>query len=243
MMRWLLGGGLAVVLFFVIGWTVLLPPGRAFAVRSCPACFGFEPTGDLTYVETATAKEAAIRLVASARSRVAQWYGAPQSRPVFFLCSNTACARRLVPGYRGVLGLSSASGTVMLLPGGNNAVIAAHEWSHVELKQRVGLWNFASAGVPAWFDEGLAVLVAGDQRYLAPTVTAKFCSQQLSAVELPVTDQDWGPRAERDHMLYARAACVVTRRLSPHDGAANLGGLVAAIRAGRSFSQAWSALP
>ncbi|MFG1943168.1 hypothetical protein [Nonomuraea sp. NPDC048826] len=51
----------------------------------------------------------------------------------------------------------------MLSPRGADPVIASHELSHVELHTRL-----AGAEVPQWFDEGLAVVVCGDPRYLAP---------------------------------------------------------------------------
>ncbi|HKQ11450.1 MAG TPA: hypothetical protein VJS85_09685 [Rhizomicrobium sp.] len=240
----LLYGGLVLVLLVFAAWVVFFMPGRAFVARACPFCFGFEKASDEIYVEasaSAAARADAASLVSQARVRVESWYGAPQSRPIFFFCPDPACARRLVPGYRGgVLGLSDAHSTILLLPGGNSAVIAAHEWSHAELKLRLGIWNFARAEVPAWFDEGLAVLVAGDERYLAPAVAAKVCPQQPTQAGLPTSERAWGPQAGRNHLLYARAACVVTAWLADRDGAAGLDGLIAGIKSGQTFSQVWA---
>lgn len=231
--------GLAVLMTgLLIAWIVLWQPGRSFAMRRCPACFGYSHLGDGIYVSNAAMAASARLIVREARGRVQNWYGAPQSVPVFFICGGGPCARRSVVVRSSALGFSDSAGNILLLPGGNNPVIAAHEWSHAEFKRRLGLWDFTRAEVPAWFDEGLAVLVAGDRRYLAPDVTAKFCPLQPSAAGLPVTEQAWGPRAGRDHMLYARSACVVARWLAGPDH--GVLGLIDRIKAGDSFAQAFA---
>jgi hypothetical protein len=76
---------------------------------------------------------------------------------------------------------------VMLSPRGIDAVIAAHELAHVELHERLG----SHAGhVPQWFDEGLAVLVSDDPRYLRPETAVDRCLV-ASDEALPATLPEW----------------------------------------------------
>lgn len=59
---------------------------------------------------------------------------------------------------------------ILIGPKGTNADVVAHEWSHAELKERVGfIYRFLN--IPTWFDEGLAMQV--DHR-------ADFGTQALS---------------------------------------------------------------
>ncbi len=102
--------------------------------------------------------------------------------------------------------------------------ILLHEFSHVELHARVGLWGMLTGAIPAWFDEGLAVLVSQDQRYLDAENEALGCDE-VRADSLPVSSRDWRRQAGRHaQRLYHDAACAVQARL------ADKGGLAAAMR-------------
>lgn len=97
---------------------------------------------------------------------------------------------------------------VMLSPRGIDVAIAAHEMSHVELHERLGR---APEQVPRWFDEGFAVLVADDRRYLAPAGTGDRCLVGPDG-PLPVTLEQWlGAASAR---TYGMAACAVSRWLA-----------------------------
>jgi hypothetical protein len=94
----------------------------------------------------------------------------------------------------------------MLSPRGVDAVIASHEMAHIELHQRL------DADVPQWFDEGLAVVVAGDPRYLGEHCRTAFEGP------LPETLPAWLDAASADQQVYARAACRVQRWLGATGG-------------------------
>ena len=240
MMRRLLWGLAAFAVLVAAGLAVFAPGGRTTVVRSCPSCFGFTQSGERAYIENASAATAwTANILPVARSRVALWYGPPQSTPLLFVCVTMACPRKFNPGFGSAIGFTVRTDTIVLTPKGTDPAIMAHEWSHAELKKQIGLWNFAQAQVPAWFDEGLAVVVAQDVRYLGTDVRKKYCTPDLSAADLPARPDRWGPAAGHDRMIYASAACVVNRWLDAHDSAAGLHKLIADIRGGESFNQAF----
>ena len=173
---------------------------------------------DGVYVEASAGPAARVNAavaVRGGRARLALFFGAPQSAPLFFICGDEACVRRARAGGGNALGMTVRGDTIVLSPRGIDPVIAAHEWTHVELRHRVGVWKFERARVPAWFDEGLAVTVAQDRRYLGPAA-AKYCPRDFSYARLPANMPDWGAQAGHDHMLYAAAACVVGHWLDTH---------------------------
>lgn len=195
----------------------------AAAAAGCPACYGFTDLGDGVYVETtmpADRRDAAKTTVEAARSRVRAFYGELQSSPRVLLCETDACYRPLGGGSRGITLLDRA---LILSPRGTETVIAAHELAHAELHRRIGLTATLTRSVPQWFDEGLAVVVSDDPRYLAPGPDR--CRAEPGG-DLPASRTAWIETAESAG-LYARAACKVSRWLDAHGGAAGLLRLVA----------------
>ncbi len=82
--------------------------------------------------------------------------------------------------------------------------ILAHEMSHLVLAARVSPLRLWSGEVPAWLNEGIAVLASDDPRFdLTPDVCAR-----LSDVVLPLTMRAWSHETgDRDRPLYQAAAC------------------------------------
>jgi hypothetical protein len=120
---------------------------------------------------------------------------------------------------------------VMLSPRGLDVAILAHEMSHVELHQRLG-----GIRVPQWFDEGLAVLVGDDRRYIAPRGSADRCLVRPDG-PLPVSLDEWLTAAGANANEYAQAACAVSRWLAEYDGSRQaITALVDGLRYGRTFA-------
>ncbi|WP_342154128.1 hypothetical protein [Methylorubrum sp. SB2] len=136
------------------------------------------------------------------------------------LCATEACYRPLGGCSRGITLLDRA---LILSPRGADAVIAAHELAHAELHRRIGLAATLGRAVPQWFDEGLAVVVSDDPRYLAPGPDR--CRVEPGG-DLPASRAAWIETAEATG-LYARAACKVSRWLHVHGGAVGILRLVA----------------
>lgn len=195
----------------------------AAAAALCPSCYGFADLGDGIYVEgsmPADYRMTAKATVETARARVRTFYGDLESSPRVLLCATDACYRPLGGGSRGLTLLDQA---LILSPRGTNTVIATHELAHAELHKRIGFGATLSRSVPQWFDEGLAVVVSDDPRYLAPGPDR--CRLEPGG-SLPSSRAAWIESAENTD-LYARAACKVSRWLDTHGGSAGVLRLVA----------------
>jgi hypothetical protein len=202
----------------------------------CPSCYGFAWAGDSVYVETNVPEKqiaAATATVGDARDRVRRFYGSLQGRPRILLCFTDHCYSRFGAGSRG---MALLDGALILAPRGMNVVIATHELAHIELHSRLGMWRTWFKTVPQWFDEGVAVLVSEDPRYLSPNVRAGRCLVGRDA-PMPVTRAAWIERAQSAG-LYAQAACRVSRWVTSHGGPPAVPRLIAGIVAGKSFEAA-----
>ena len=236
---WLLGGLLALLACGVGVLTVGYP---SVAATACPTCFGLVRVEADLYAQRGLSAEQRDRLIglrADADQRVADFYGGRRTTPRVLACFNTGCYQRI--GGGGEKGIAVRNWAVMLSPDGIDPVIAAHELSHVEFHQRLG----SHAGqVPQWFDEGLAVLVAGDPRYLRPDPgSSPGADRCLVAADgqLPGSLAGWLTAASADRMVYAKAACRVSRWVTGHGGPPAVRDLIDRLHHGDSFATALGA--
>lgn len=202
------------------------------AATTCPGCYGLTELSDGVYVERGLSdaqRRQVGRTVTDAGERVRRFYGGRVSAPRLIVCLTEECYRGIGGGKeKGVAVLNRA---VMLSPRGLDPVIAAHELSHVELHARL------DGEVPQWFDEGLAVVVSGDPRYLAPAGPGDRCLV-VPTGPLPGSLDGWLRAASADPDTYAKAACRVSRWLAANDGGAGFHRLIARLNAGTSFTTA-----
>ena len=221
--RVLFGGIFAVVLALVVGVSVAFP---AVAATTCPGCYGLEQVRPGLHVEpglTVAQQRHVTDAVDEGTRHVTDFFGDLRSDPDFLACLTDECYARIGGGEeRGIAVLNRA---VMLSPRGIDPVIAAHELTHVELHARLG-----RGSVPQWFDEGLAVLVSDDPRYLLPVGARDRCRVAPTG-PLPETLDDWLRAAGADVQVYAQAACAVTRWTAWND----LHVLIADLAAGGMF--------
>lgn len=200
----------------------------------CPHCFGFTPIAGKTYVETtmpAADRARAAAVLRQARAIVLTFYGSLAADPSVFVCATPDCYRRFGGGNsRGMAMLDRA---LILAPDGVTPVIAEHELSHVELHRRAGAWRVSFGAIPRWFDEGLAINVSDDPRYLLPGAGAARCRAR-SRDPLPETRRAW--MAQADDGLYAVAACRVSEWLADHNGRDGVLALAARIADGGNFA-------
>ncbi|MBG0831437.1 hypothetical protein HS041_27195 [Planomonospora sp. ID67723] len=228
--RWLLAGS-GVLLTAVVAGVVLAFP--SVAATACPGCYGLEGLGPGVYVEpglSADQRRRVTEAVAAGERRVRDFYGGRTSSPRVLVCVTERCYRRIGGGReRGVAILNRA---VMLSPRGIDPVIVSHELSHVELRERLG-----SAGdrVPQWFNEGLAVVVSDDPRYLLPRTAPDRCRVGPEGTP-PSTSAEWLRTAGADEQVYARSACRVHRWLAANGGRAAVTDLVERMAAGERFA-------
>ncbi len=178
----------------------------------CPHCFGLEHVTPTLYVEaemSPAARQALIAMTTKAQEQVAQFYPKRRAHIRILACVTTACNRRL--GGRGAAAVTYSLGPLAIVrvaPRGLNETILAHELAHTETHARLGALGQIRDQMPAWFDEGLSVLISDDPRYLNPGIGVDRC-KALPASDLPASPFEWAPRAARDNGLYAQAACAV----------------------------------
>lgn len=217
------------------GLAVAYPAAAAVA---CPTCLGFERVSGQVYVEdgmTPQEQAAVLHTVAEARDRLRGFYGTTESDPEIFVCGDDDCYRRIGGGRsRGMALLDLA---LFLSPQGTTVTIASHEMSHIELHSRIGLIKTFRRDVPQWFDEGVAVLVSNDGRYLRTTSAPDRCLVEPDG-SLPATRSAWIESAATAD-LYAKAACRVSRWIAGHGGALAVSRLLANVAAGETFEMAY----
>ncbi|KEO61771.1 hypothetical protein [Thioclava indica] len=196
----------------VLGLGALLWFYPVLAGGICPRCFGLERASPTLYVEaemSPAARQALIAMTSAAQAQVAQFYPERRAHIRILACATKACNRRL--GGRGAAAVTYSLGSlaiVRLAPRGLTETILAHELAHTETHARLGALGQIRHKMPAWFDEGLSVLISDDPRYLNPGISVERC-KALPAPELPASPFEWAPRAGRDNGLYAQAACAV----------------------------------
>jgi hypothetical protein len=225
--RWIVLLAVVALVGTAVGTLVLVAP--AVAATVCPRCYGLSDLGDGVYAERED--DGYRRMLDEADHRIAAFYGARTSRPRVLICATARCYARI--GGGGEKGQAIRDWALMLSPGGANETIAAHELSHVEFHERLGS---ARAKVPHWFDEGLAVLVSDDPRYLKPLPEADRCRvphEQAASV----VGADWRTVSPPGGDLgYTLAACVVSGWVSAHGGPAAVLDLITRLRAGEDFT-------
>jgi hypothetical protein len=224
--RWWITIAAVVVLAAAGGVTAAAVPG--LAATACPQCYGLTSLHNRLYADRA---DPAYRtLIDGAGRSITAFYGSRLSEPRVLICSTESCYQRL--GGGGEKGRALRSWSLMLSPAGINPTIATHELSHVEFHQRLGS---ARGKVPQWFDEGLAVLVSDDARYLEPAVRADRCKLPYDKARV-VTEGNWGAAtADGVDRPYLQAGCVVSRWVGANGGPAAVLGLIAKLRAGEEW--------
>jgi hypothetical protein len=115
-------------------------------------------------------------------------------------------------------------------------VIASHELSHLEFHNRLGFIRTVLRDVPQWFDEGVAVVVSDDPRYLGKS-TGDRCPVDPDG-DLPARRAAWIHGASNDQ-LYAKAACRVSRWIAAKGGSAAVTHLISQVANGTDFDNAY----
>lgn len=205
----------------------------------CPHCFGFKEFKSGIYVDIDLDDDRERGKILSnvdiARSLLRKVYGAVRApMPAVFLCSSAKCSTRF--GRRGEKASSYGHLAVIVFNDGNNPVILAHELSHVETGFRLGFYSWAS--VPAWFDEGLAVVVSRDNRYLeiGPSGTLS-CNDTSDGALIADVDEWWQKASAGSVDIYSAAACRVVNWINGKNDIGAVEKLLDGLRAGGEFEK------
>jgi hypothetical protein len=228
----------ALALLGTVGTVVAFPFGAATV---CPACYGLERLSGNIFVERAASPEQRARVAAvleQARNRVAAFYGSLETRPRILVCVTDHCYSRI--RYAGSRGNALLDLALQLSPRGIDPVIATHELSHIELHHRLGNIRQLTGAIPSWFDEGVAVVVSDDRRYLAPADAPDRCLVRSEEM-LPAGIFEWKREMGRydSRQLYAKSACRVADWMAARGGAAAVLRLVDGVSSGTSFADAY----
>jgi hypothetical protein len=223
---------IAIVLVILgIACVAFLSPGEAAYV--CPSCYGLQRVTGGLFVDPAMSVEDRTKLqevITRATVQVAGFYGSFDRQPILLACATEECDRRL--GGKGARANTYGTTFMRISPRGLDQTILAHEFSHVELHSRIGVFRLLTRAIPAWFDEGLAVIVSGDARYLGPgTTSATRCLAEPEG-DLPSSPFRWGPAAGKTPGLYAQAACRVMRWMEENGGKAGLAAAISQVADG-----------
>jgi hypothetical protein len=222
---------------FFAGAVIVFSVQPTLAALVCPSCFDFEQLSGGVFVDAAMPEPLRTQLADAIREgdrKVANFWGELKAAPEVLACATNGCWRRL--GGGGARGVAYASAGFRLAPLGLDPIIIAHERSHIELHERLGLAKFMLGAIPAWFDEGLAVIVSEDPRYLLASTESDRCRVK-STGSLPVAPMAWTRSAGTDHDLYARAACRVLRWMNANGGNAAALILIQKVAEGVPFSE------
>ena len=205
-------------------WVVLAMP--ALAAAACPSCYGFTKLADGIFVDyemSAAKRSTLLSSVSSAKAAITARFGRLSRQPTIVACSTETCDKRLGGKGAKAITYSFPGGSVWRVsPRGLNRTIVTHEFAHVEVHARIGVANHITGTVPAWFDEGLAVIISEDDRYLKRGASAAERCKQSAAPGLPVSPFEWASRAGKSHTIYAGAACAVLHWLEENGGNAGL---------------------
>ncbi len=212
----------------------------AVAALACPACYGFDRLDSNIFVERGMPAEHRARvtnMLTEAHQRVTTFYGSFNSHPRILVCSTETCYSHIGGGRQ--RGVSFFDVALLLSPRGLDVVIASHELSHIELHHCLGLLRSLTNAIPAWFDEGVAVIVSDDRRYLAPVGLPDRCLIK-SDEPLPSGMSEWNRHAgEHDSHIYAEAACRVNEWMSKRGGSEAITNLILMVSSGTPFSQVY----
>jgi hypothetical protein len=203
------------------------------AATTCPRCYGLVALQDRLYAERGLSgadRQKLIDLYRDANQQVSGFYEGRLSTPKVLACVTDGCYDRV--GGGGERGIAVLNQAVLLSPRGLDPVIAAHELSHVEFHKRLGARR---EQVPQWFDEGLAVLVSNDSRYLLPDKGSDRC-RVVSDEPLPTSLSAWLSAAGADQQMYAKAACRVSRWVDANGGNRAVLNLIDRLNHGEPFA-------
>ncbi|WP_433356793.1 hypothetical protein ACQP25_21515 [Microtetraspora malaysiensis] len=224
--RWIAGTVTAVLLVAAVALTAIAFPSVAATI--CPGCYGLERLQPGVYAEPGlppAQRRQVAAVIEQANKRVRDFFGDRKSSADILVCLSDDCYRRIGGGRE--RGIAVLNRSVMLSPRGVDPVIASHELTHVELHARLN-----GAEVPQWFDEGLAVLVSDDPRYLATSGDRCLLDSRRP---LPATLDDWLRAASADPQLYAGAACQVSRWTGTNGGKEAVRTLIERLSTGQAF--------
>ena len=186
----------------------------------CPRCYGLVEVRPGLYADPAMTlvQRAALQSeIDDARRRMTAFFGPVERVPVYLVCVTEACDRKLGAGDTAARAFGDRF--IHVTRNGLSARVIAHEMAHVEVNARVGIWRHLTGDFPAWFNEGLAVVVSRDAQALRVGPMGRPRCRVEPRGALPVRRADWRRRSGAEGWrLYAEAGCAVLRWIEANGG-------------------------
>ena len=227
---------LSIVCFGILVWRV-----KPLAVAVCPICFGFEKIESGIYVQSGMpVEEQALtkRVLVLAENRIRYFYGDIEYHPRVLICATQKCIGRIGGGDA----TSGSVGAFVLLlgPKGMNEIDISHELSLIEVSGRIGIYHSIMDTVPAWFDEGVAVVASDAPEFAALAKANQNGCLNTPTDHLPVDKTRWFEEASKYPFIYAQAGCRVAEWMATRGGSHGISRLLARIAKGESFDRAYA---
>ena len=216
-----------------------------------PEWFGMERVNNYMYADPNMSEQKRnnfVELVSDAKGSVENYFGSLMSYPDVFACSTEACYQQ----YGGVTSRAKAYGNSKLLlsPRGITTPVIAHEWSHAELYTQLGGYSNVKK-IPAWFNEGLAVMVSSEPSHsveawndikrkgvLVPQISNLITKEDWLAAIKKYGDEEASTNPNKSGVVYASAGHEV-RMWFNKGGTEKLAQFIELINQGINFEEAY----
>ncbi|MGA9853252.1 MAG: hypothetical protein WBR15_10010 [Gammaproteobacteria bacterium] len=227
---------LSAVCFGVLAWRV-----KPVAAAVCPQCYGFEKSAEKVYVQRGmTDEEQSLvkRNLTLAYDHIREFYGNIGNHPRILICATQECIGRF--GGNDAATGSVGSYVLLLGPKGINVIDISHELSLMEVSGRIGLYHSLMGAVPAWFDEGVAVVVSGAPEFTALASSGQNGCRHEFTEDLPADKTKWIEEASEYPFIYAQAGCRVAEWMASRGGSSAVTRLLTRVANGETFERAYA---
>jgi hypothetical protein len=180
------------------------------AAGLCPQCYGFENKGNDLFIENGATPqdfETMQYFRNKATKDVKIFFPDFSAKPRFIVCKTRECDSKM--GVIGAKAQTFGQSLIFISSRGWEQKFITHEISHAAFHQIAGSILSPSGIFPAWFDEGVAVIVSNDERYIRPEKIGLAACIKTDIKDLPNNRIKWGAAAGKDILVYSRAACRV----------------------------------
>lgn len=186
-------------------------------------------------------KQHYLKIVEEAQSKTKDFWGENISRPVLILCSNEDDFEKFGDyNSEGISRLYTYGSYIIINPEGLTEDVISHELCHAELFERIGYEN--DVKIPAWFHEGLAMVVSGEfqnKHSNYSRVFEKYSENNLRAdLESYESNTGFYSRSRRMELYYMKAGLEVSRWLKEKKKE-GLDNFISKMNSGSSFEEAY----
>ncbi len=185
--------------------------GGSLSAGVCPTCSGFTKIGNNIFIEKGASQSqiaAALEYEKNAIKDVRNYFPAFKAGQRTIVCHTIACEQKL--GITQAKANTYRDWLVVVSSRGFEQTFFTHEYSHVALHEISGIGLNPSGIFPVWFDEGLAVIISKDKRYINPENKGLERCIDKDVKNVPNLQMQWGQYVAKDLMVYSRSACRVS---------------------------------